>query len=291
MMNGNILLCASPAPQSSSDYPSPTAFFEYDYLTNSFLQVTAPGFTGLDTLSHPCYYTNMLDLPDGSVLYCDQGDNQYHIYTPSGTQLTAGMPTIGTVLQINCDTFRVTGTLFNGISEGAAYGDDWQMATNYPVIRLENGPFVYYARSFDWNRTGVQIGNLADTAYFSLPSGLQPGTYSLFVTASGIHSAPTSFVYSNCSMGMANNTENISNFSVYPNPAESFVTLSFKTRFEEKYNLKVFDVFGRIIKEETGKTSPGDNAHTVDLSEIAKGVYTLAFQKRQTNYNSKIILK
>ncbi|NOU08308.1 MAG: M48 family metalloprotease, partial [Hyphomicrobiaceae bacterium] len=41
-------------------------------------------------------------------------------------------------------------------TEGAAYGDDWQMSTNYPLVRLTSGGgTVYYARTFNWSSTGV----------------------------------------------------------------------------------------------------------------------------------------
>lgn len=191
MVNGKILCAVSPAPSSFNVFPSPTAYYEFNYLTNSYTQVNAP--TGGTTQNEPCYYTGMLDLPDGTVLYSDQNSSQYYIYTPSGTPLTAGKPAISNITGNNCTSFTITGTLFNGISEGASYGDDWQMNTNYPIVRLTSGTNVYYARTFNWNSTGVQRGSLPDTTQFTLPSGLPSGTYSLVVVANGIASDPVSF--------------------------------------------------------------------------------------------------
>ncbi len=171
MVNGKILCTASPintGTASSAAFYSPTAFYEFDYLANSFTQISAPD--GTDTLSISCFETNFLDLPDGTVLYGTQYSSQYYVYTPGGIPLAAGKPTIGSITQTGCDTFKITGTLFNGISEGAAYGDDWQMATNYPIIRLTNGTKVYYARTYNWNHTGVQTGTMSDTTLFSIPS-------------------------------------------------------------------------------------------------------------------------
>ena len=196
MVNGKILCTASPVNTSttnSGSFLAPTAFFEFDYLANSFTQVGIPG-GGAGTLNIPCFETNLLDLPDGTVLFSSQYDAQYYVYTPSGAPLAAGKPTIDTIVQTSCNTLRITGTLFNGISEGAAYGDDWQMATNYPIIRLTNGTKVYYVRTFNWNSTNVQTGNAADTAMFSIPSTLPYGTYSLVVTANGISSNPVTFI-------------------------------------------------------------------------------------------------
>jgi len=191
MVNGKILCAVSPAPSSFGVFQSPTAYYEFNYLTNTFTQIHAP--SGGYTVNQPCYYTGMLDLPDGTVLYADQYSSQYYVYTPDGTPLAAGKPTISNITQNSCTSFTITGTQFNGISEGASYGDDWQMNTNYPIIRLTNGSNVYYARTLNWNSTGVRRGNLADTTQFTLPSGLPLATYSLVVTANGIASDPVSF--------------------------------------------------------------------------------------------------
>jgi hypothetical protein len=191
MVNGKVLCAVSPLPTSGNHFPSPTSFYEYDYVANTFTQVNAPG--GGLTRNVPSYTATMLQLPDGNILYVEQDDDQYYIYTPSGAQVASGKPTINGITSTDCSTYTITGTQFNGISEGASYGDDWQMNTNYPVIRLTSGANVYYARTFNWNSTGVRRGSLADTARFTLPAGLPAGTYSLVVTANGIVSDPVSF--------------------------------------------------------------------------------------------------
>jgi len=192
MVNGKVLCAFSHTPTYSGDYADSTYYYEYDYVANAFTLVGAPGGAGYS--HYECYMSNMLDLPDGTVLFADQGTRQYYEYTPSGTALTSGKPTVSTISRTNCDTFLATGTLFTGISEGANFGDDWQMSSNYPIIRLTSGTNVYYARSFNWNRVGaVMTGSLADTAQFVLPSGLPAGTYSLAVVVNGNPSAPFSF--------------------------------------------------------------------------------------------------
>jgi hypothetical protein len=191
MVNGKILCTVSPLPTSANHFPSPTSFYEFDYVTNSFTQLGAPG--GGTTTNIACYLTNMLDLPDGNVLYSRQSSSQYYLYTPSGQPVASGKPTISTVTPITCTEYTITGTKFNGISQGATYGDDWQMNSNYPLVRLKSGSNVYYTRTYNWNSTGVMRGSAPDTAKFTLPAGLPNGTYSLEVVANGIASNPYSF--------------------------------------------------------------------------------------------------
>jgi len=189
LVNGKVLLAVSEAPPPLFAYG--TSYYEFNYVDSSYTQIDAP--PGGQTVNEPCYFTGMVDLPDGSVLYADQYSKQYYVYKPDGDPLEAGKPTINKIIQLNCDTFMAVGTLFNGISEGASYGDDWQMATNYPIIRLTEDSNVYYARTFDWNRTAIMTDTLADTTLFTLPAGLPDTVFSLVVIANGIASDTVSF--------------------------------------------------------------------------------------------------
>lgn len=193
MVNGKILLDASPAPTSANHFPSPTYFYEFDYNTNTYTLINAPG--GGSSLNVSTYVTNFTCLPDGNILYSRQGSSQYYIYTPAGSPIAAGKPTISSLSAIGCKTYRITGNKFNGISEGACYGDDWQMASNYPNIRLVNGSNVYYVRTYNWNSTGV-MRTAADTTYFTIPNTVPDGTYQLYVTANGFASNPVSITVS-----------------------------------------------------------------------------------------------
>ena len=192
LVNGKILCAVSTAPYSSSNiFNAPTSYYEYDPVANAYTQASAPGGGG--TRPIPTYYTTMLDLPDGSVLYSEFGSHLY-VYQPDGSPLPAGKPVI-TSVSTNLDgSLHLTGTLLNGISEGAAYGDDNQMNSNYPLIRLTDGAGnVYYCRTFNWSSTSVMTGSTPQSTDFSTPAGLPAGTYSLVVVANGISSDPVSF--------------------------------------------------------------------------------------------------
>jgi autotransporter-associated beta strand protein len=193
MPDGKILCAFSPKIYKSGAniiYPTPTTFYEFDPVANSFASVNAP--TGQ---SDPIesQYTHMLDLPDGTVLY-SRSTSQLYVYQPDGTSLAAGQPAISRMIRNIDGTFHIEGVLFNGISEGAAYGDDAQMASNYPLIRLTDAAGnVYYARAFNWSSTGVMTGNTPVSTEFALPAKLPAGSYSLVAVANGNGSEPVSF--------------------------------------------------------------------------------------------------
>jgi len=194
MVNGNILCAFGPLTYLGSDgkpvFPKPTSFYEYNYVANSFVPVSGP--TGPTDDIEP-YKTIMLDLPDGTVLY-SHSSSQLYVYRPTGAPLAAGKPAI-TRISLNLDaSWHLTGTGLNGISAGAAYGDDAQMDSNYPLVRLSDASGnVSYARTFNWSSTGVMTGNKPVTTEFFLNPSLFPGWYSLAAVANGISSDPVSF--------------------------------------------------------------------------------------------------
>lgn len=196
MRDGKILCAVSPTLTccdggGNNIFNTPTSFYIFDYAAGgngTFTSITAPD--GSASLNIPAYKTNMLCLPNGQILYSRQGSTQYYVYTP-GTQLAANRPVITNISEHNDGTFTLSGDQINGWSEGAGYGDDWQMNTNYPIVRLTNGASVYYARTYSWSSTGVLAG--AQTTDFSLPVGLPPANYQLQVIANGIASDPIPF--------------------------------------------------------------------------------------------------
>jgi hypothetical protein len=191
--NGKILCALGPI----TGFDGPTSYYEYDYVSNAFTQVNAPG-GGLTYAPAP-FVQSMLDLPDGTVLLVGgQNSTSLYVYTPDGTPLPAGQPVINTITRNADGSFHLTGTGLTGISEGAAYGDDEQMNSNYPLVRMTNNVSdnVYYARTYNWNSTSVLTGSRIIATEFSLPQNLPAGAYSLIVVANGNPSAPTNFTYS-----------------------------------------------------------------------------------------------
>jgi uncharacterized repeat protein (TIGR01451 family) len=181
--NGDILFAAD-----TPEFNAPTHIYEFNPTNNSYTDVTptAPNLSGTSA-----YVTRMLMLPSGQVLFAPSS-SQLYVYTPSGSPVSAGIPTVSSVAPSGSN-YTLTGTALNGISAGASYGDDAEMDTNYPIIELKNaGGTVYFARTFNWGR-GVATGGTPVTTNFALPAGLPNGTCSLYVVANGIASNPFSF--------------------------------------------------------------------------------------------------
>jgi hypothetical protein len=136
----------------------------------------------------------MLVLPTGQILFTD-GVTDVEIYTAAGTYQAAWQPTISSfpssVSSGSLNNF-ISGTQFNGLSQGAAYGDDAQAATNYPLVRITNNAtgHVFYCRTHTHSTMGVATGSATVSTQFDVPATIESGLSQLVVVANGIPSAP-----------------------------------------------------------------------------------------------------
>ncbi len=190
MVNGNVLFTAGAGYLGTG----PTSFFEYNSKSNTISQISGPTGRTFDTGGLGTESTLMLTLPDGTVLFTG-GQTDLYVYQPSGPVSKVGQPVITNISPNSDGSYTLTGTGLNGVTEGASYGDDDQMATNFPIVQLSAGSNVYYARSYNWSSTGVATGNMVETVTFTLPLGIPAGTYSLVVSASGNQSAPSNLTF------------------------------------------------------------------------------------------------
>jgi hypothetical protein len=138
----------------------------------------------------------MILLPTGEVLLTTEGALALQTYSNGGQPQDAWRPVIASApSQITPGTtYDISGTLFNGFSEGAFYGDDAQSATNYPLVRITNVAtgHVRYARTHDHSRMGIEslTSTQVVSTQFVAPVGLEAGPSTLVVVANGIASAP-----------------------------------------------------------------------------------------------------
>jgi hypothetical protein len=184
--NGKVLLAGSPTPPCK--YPAPTTFFEYNPSTNK-----APVVSGPSGANVPVFQTRFLLLPTGEVLYSNNSST-ISMYKPDGSPKAAWKPTISSAPTdlVHGHTYLLSGTQFNGLSQACSYGDDAQMATNYPLVRITNTATgkVRYLPTSHHSTMGVATGGATVTTNVTVPNDVPTGQYSLVVVANGIASDP-----------------------------------------------------------------------------------------------------
>lgn len=179
---GNVLVQASDGLFGNQG----STFFEFDGTATT--QITNPPANAANVQS---YQGRMVVLPNGQILYSD-GTATLQLYTanPACGPDAGSAPTITNFPPVISagNVYQISGTLFNGKSQGASYGNDAQSATNYPLVRLINfgSGDVTYCRTFGHSSMGVATGNLIVTTNFECPNTIEPGLNTLYVVANGI---------------------------------------------------------------------------------------------------------
>lgn len=178
--NGKVLMMASPGYGNP-----PSTFLEWDgeNLTETVQGPDAP-FDG-------SFYGTFLVLPTGQILLSDFFF--VSVYNPAGTYNPAWAPRIHSApAKVSPGgSYAISGHLFNGMSQGAAYGDDHQSATNFPLVRVTNNAtgHVTYWRTHDHSSMAVAFNGLVST-HFDVPATQELGAGELVVVANGIPSQP-----------------------------------------------------------------------------------------------------
>src|SRR5271167_1194724 len=177
--NGNVLMMTSPGI-----YGTGGVFFEWN--GSSLNQVPAPPNGPGDS----SYYGHLLVLPTGQVLFTDFSSD-VEIYTSPGTPYPGLAPSalLTQAVLARGSSLTLFGFKFNGASQASAYGDDFQDATNYPIVRITNKStgHVFYCRTHDHNSMAVGYQGPAYT-HLDIPSNVETGASYLEIVANGIAS-------------------------------------------------------------------------------------------------------
>jgi hypothetical protein len=182
--NGNALFDASPGVFNNG-----SKFFEWDGTTMN--ATSAPPNAGIDS----SYVGGMVVLPSGQVLFTDFSSD-VEIYTPASITPCAGcaptIKTVATTLTHATKNNKITGTQFNGLTQGSYYGDDNQASTNFPIVRIvDSKGSVVYCKTHNW-LGGVATGTKLVSAQFDIPTTINLGAASLVVVTNGIPSKAVS---------------------------------------------------------------------------------------------------
>jgi len=205
MMNNGKILCVVGTNAPNGGSTGSLWFYEYDYsigTTGAFQPTSSPTDSAVGSfLRADSYNLSLLDLPDGTVLFSKGNgvpdlSGLLYVYQPDTPPLASGRPTVDSASWNPDGSLHLTGKLFNGISEGSAFGDDAQEASNYPIVRLtDSAGRVTYGRTYNWSSTGVMTGAKIVTTEARVPANAYDaqGKYSVAVIANGIASATVTF--------------------------------------------------------------------------------------------------
>ena len=180
--NGKVIVMTGPPV-----FGTGAVFFEWD--GTKLTKIAGPPNGANDG----AFYGHFLELPTGHLLFSDFSTD-LEVFFPKGNANRAWAPKITSVpaTVTHGQTYVVKGTQFSGLTNGAAYGDDFQDSTNYALVRITNNTtkHVFYAKTTNPSSYAVQTGTLAESTNFTVPASIETGASTLEVVTNGIPSDP-----------------------------------------------------------------------------------------------------
>jgi len=127
-------------------------------------------------------------LPTGEVMLNGQA-----VYATTGSYAPSWAPEIthAPVDVAPGGSYEIFGTQFTGLSQANAFGDEFAIATNYPLVRITNSATgdVTYARTHHFS-SGVATRDKIVSTRFDVPKTIERGPSTMVVVANGIPSRP-----------------------------------------------------------------------------------------------------
>ncbi len=144
-------------------------------------------YNGTTMTPGPFAIGSLLVLPTGEVLV---GGSQ--IYTTTGTYIDSWRPSLlaTKIGYLRGHTYKLHGTQFNGLSQAESFGDEFETATNYPLVRITNKAtgHVFYEKTHDHSTMAVSTGTAVVFTHFDVSAATETGPSTLEVVVNGIPS-------------------------------------------------------------------------------------------------------
>ncbi len=157
---------------------------------------------------------------------------------------------------------------------------------NYSIAPVLN------ASSYAWTASGgilIISGQGTTAVVVSIPAGFTSGNVSVkALNCKGNSGNRTKNVIKDPGCRVAQNRvidnsinpmlETLSQLNAYPNPTSGKMTVSFESSKDAKYSMKIANVLGSVMIDETISAVEGFNSKLISLENVAKGLYFLTIQ-------------
>jgi hypothetical protein len=196
--NGNLLTVIGHIERDTDnqDIMGPAKYLEYDWMSNTWLPVIDdPMASPASSLST---YMKLLPLPNGQIMAINMGANPgsggIAFYTSKGVPNSSWAPVVDKVSDTAFTpgkSYEVSGKQLSGLTQGAQFGDEFESATNYPLVRIVNDStqHVFYGFSSGFSTTSI-APMVQSTFNFTIGTEVENGPSHMYVVANGIASTP-----------------------------------------------------------------------------------------------------
>ncbi len=207
------------------------------------------------------------------------------ITTPAGCEFTKVIP-LGVGGIPPCAPLPVELTEFTGHVNGAVNTLKWITATEI------NTAYFVVERSIDginnWTQVGTAqaAGNTTQTQYYQLDdvNPVAAAYYRLRIVDFDESVEYSQAVY------LARDNNGFTVVSIFPSPAQDLFNIQYTNEDMTQIDLSIVDALGRVLHNEiVNPASPGVETHSVDISQLADGVYFVMLNSNGQTQVKKLV--
>ena len=129
-------------------------------------------------------------------------------------------------------------------------------------------------------------GNMPDP--ITIPSGK---LFLIFQTDGAINRPGWTAEWEIANTSVEDQVAGFDHLMVYPNPAENLLNISFKVEENQSLEVRLISATGTVVYSEDAKDFTGYYVNTIDLSNLAKGIYFLSLTNDNGTVNKKVVIK
>lgn len=97
--------------------------------------------------------------------------------------------------------------------------------------------------------------------------------------------------FSGSVVGLTEMHSSFENLNVYPNPAKDVIHISFTGKANQYSKVEMFDVAGKKVLENDFGPLSGNVNKNINVSKLAKGIYTLKIVSENSTENRKVVIE
>jgi hypothetical protein len=211
-------------------------------------------------------------------------------YDDNGTMVQDdNVPFVNTIARVTRDADGVMAEYKLPVEMPGLLGSGAEFIPNTSFPQFNNGVFKYDDLTEDYTLIGYIFGGINST---------QPN---IFFINDGTQSDASNTIYkvlikktNALSVDEFNtNSANALNLSIYPNPSDGTMHMSFTTRETGDLLISIYDIKGSLIEEVALKDlAAGEHTYTKDLSQLGNNqVYLIILETDTDKVTQKLILK
>jgi len=223
-----------------------------------------------------------------TTLTANASTNITYLWSTGATTSSISVNTAGSLSVTATDNYGCSTTKGLTITQDVAPTVSITGSTSY-CIGGSTTIMASGATSYSWYPTTGISNPFSNNVTFNGSSTI---TYTLTATGAACSTiTPVNIIVSNCSGGLGIKELTDGSVSIYPNPASESVNLQMNLNNSAMATIKLINVQGMLIYEESTTLPQGTYLKSIDLSKEAKGVYWLQVITDKGTSTNKIVLQ